>query len=185
MRIRRRDDFWPAPMPWRLAQRKIDELQEQIASHRDSVDLVDIRSRGPIADSTAVMRWSGCALARVCRNGKTFPNYMTWVVGLSASGTTEATHPQMPGAVVAGSSTFEWLDGERFLIFRSHYEHPELPDAVSIIGDTEGLHMHYFDSRGVHRIYELTIVDDGWVMAMASVNLRRTRRTSTRPSRSV
>ena len=80
--------------------------------------------------------------------------------------TTEATHPQMPGAVVVGSSTFEWLDGERFLIFRSHYEHPELPDAVSIIGDTEGLHMHYFDSRGVHRIYELTIVDNGWVMAM-------------------
>jgi hypothetical protein len=80
--------------------------------------------------------------------------------------TTEATHPQLPGVVIAGSSTFEWLDGERFLILRSHYEHPDIPDAVSIVGDTDGFHMHYFDSRGVYRVYELTIVDDGWAIAM-------------------
>jgi len=72
----------------------------------------------------------------------------------------------MPGAVIAGWSTFEWLDGERFLIFRSHYEHPDVPDAVSIIGDTDGLHMHYFDSRGVYRLFEFTMVDDGWAIAM-------------------
>ena len=54
----------------------------------------------------------------------------------------------MPGVVITGSSTFEWLDGERFIIFRSHYEHPDIPDAVSIIGDTDGFRMHYFDSRG-------------------------------------
>jgi hypothetical protein len=80
--------------------------------------------------------------------------------------TSEATHPQMPGVVIAGSSTFEWLDGERFLIFRSHYEHPDIPDAVSIIGDTDGFHMHYFDSRGVYRLYELTILNDGWAIAL-------------------
>jgi hypothetical protein len=80
--------------------------------------------------------------------------------------TTEATHPQMPGVVIAGSSTFEWLDGECFVIFRSHYDHPDIPDAVSIIGDTSGLHMHYFDSRGVYRLFELTMADDGWAIAM-------------------
>jgi hypothetical protein len=80
--------------------------------------------------------------------------------------TSEATHPQMPGVVIAGSSTFEWLDGEEFVIFRSHYEHPEIPDGVSIVGDTDGFHMHYFDSRGVYRLYELTIIDDGWAIAM-------------------
>ena len=79
---------------------------------------------------------------------------------------TAATHPQMPGVVIAGSSTFEWLDGERFVIFRSHYEHPDIPDAVSIIGDTDGFHMHYFDSRGVYRLFELTTIDDGWVISM-------------------
>jgi len=79
--------------------------------------------------------------------------------------TTEATHPQMPGVVITGSSTFEWLDGDRFLIFRSHYEHPEFPDAVSIMGDTDGFHMHYFDSRGVYRLFELTMLSDGWWIA--------------------
>ena len=87
---------------------------------------------------------------------------------LVGSWTTEATHPQMPGVIITGSNTFEWLDGDQFLIFRSHYEHPGIPDSVSIIGDTDGLHMHYFDSRGVHRLFELTMLDDGWAIAMRS-----------------
>jgi hypothetical protein len=72
----------------------------------------------------------------------------------------------MPGVVIAGSSTFEWLDGEQFVILRSHYDHPDIPDALSIIGDTDGYRMHYFDSRGVYRLYELTLIDDGWEIAM-------------------
>jgi len=80
--------------------------------------------------------------------------------------TTEATHPAFPGAVVAGSGRFEWLEGERFLIHRSHYDHPDIPDAISIFGDTGGLHMHYFDSRGVHRVYALTVGADGWTLLM-------------------
>jgi hypothetical protein len=80
--------------------------------------------------------------------------------------TTEATHPQRPGAVILGSSTFEWLDGGQFVIFRSHYEHADFPDAVSILGDTDGFRMHYFDSRGIYRLYDLTIDDDGWSIAM-------------------
>jgi hypothetical protein len=39
-------------------------------------------------------------------------------------------------------------------------------DAISIIGDTDGLHMHYFDTRGVHRIYDVTVTDGGWEIAM-------------------
>lgn len=80
--------------------------------------------------------------------------------------TTEATHPDLPGAVIPGSSDVEWLDGERFLIFRSHSDHPDIPDAISIIGDTDGLQMHYYDTRGVHRIYRLTVTDIGWEIAM-------------------
>jgi hypothetical protein len=58
---------------------------------------------------------------------------------------TEATHPLLPGTVVRGQSSFEWLDGRRFLIQRSHYDHPEIPDAIAIIGVTDGrLSMHYF-----------------------------------------
>ncbi len=62
------------------------------------------------------------------------------------------------------------LEGERFLIQRARAQHPDFPDSVSIIGVTERdrvgrnsdaapavtaehLTMHYFDSRGVFRVY--------------------------------
>jgi hypothetical protein len=60
---------------------------------------------------------------------------------------------------VRGSTTFEWLEGRRFLIQRSHNEHELFPDAVSVIGVPErgdGLVMEYFDSRGVRRTYGIS-----------------------------
>ena len=92
---------------------------------------------------------------------------------------TEATHPAVPGAVVHGTATMEWLEGERFLIFRSRTDRPEFPSAISIIGDTEHdradgdgdatpipgdrpLRMQYFDSRGVFRVYEVRGDDKTW-----------------------
>jgi len=80
--------------------------------------------------------------------------------------TTEATHRGLPGAIIRGSSEIEWLEGERFLIYRSSYDHPDIPDSISIIGDTDGLQMHYFDTRGVHRIFKVTVTSKGWDMAM-------------------
>jgi hypothetical protein len=52
------------------------------------------------------------------------------------------------------------------LIYRSSYDHPDIPDSISIIGDTAGLRMHYFDTRGVHRILQVTVTGEGWEMAM-------------------
>jgi hypothetical protein len=58
---------------------------------------------------------------------------------------------------------FEWLDGGRFLIWRSHYDHPEIPDAIAITGVTDGqLSMHYFDSRGVYRMYSVSMSPGTW-----------------------
>jgi hypothetical protein len=65
-----------------------------------------------------------------------------------------------PSTVVHGHSSFEWLQGERLLIVRARSDHPDFPDSISIIGDTEGLRMHYFDSRGVHRVYEVSVSDE-------------------------
>jgi hypothetical protein len=79
--------------------------------------------------------------------------------------TTEATHPAVPGTIVTGTADVEWLEGERFLVFRAHNDHPDFPDSISILGDTDGLEWHYFDSRGVHRIYELGVTDDAWVIS--------------------
>jgi hypothetical protein len=48
--------------------------------------------------------------------------------------TTESTHPALPGTVVHGHASLEWLEGEKFLIWCERSEHPEFPDALSIIG---------------------------------------------------
>jgi hypothetical protein len=84
--------------------------------------------------------------------------------------TMELTHPSIEGTVVRGSTSYEWLEGGRFLIQRAANEHPDFPDSLSVIGVMEGeseLSMQYFDSRGVHRVYaigfdgkELTIARD-------------------------
>ena len=75
--------------------------------------------------------------------------------------TSEATHPMLPSTVVKGHTTFEWLEGERFLIQRSSNDHPDFPDSISVIGFAdEALTAHYFDSRGVFRIYGIAMEDD-------------------------
>ena len=50
-----------------------------------------------------------------------------------------------------------------FLIQRWHYDHPEIPDAIAVIGVTDGqLSMHYFDYRGVYRVYAVSLEEDEW-----------------------
>jgi hypothetical protein len=70
--------------------------------------------------------------------------------------TVELTHPAFEDRVIRGRTTYEWLEGGRFLIQRAENEHPDFPDSLSVIGVMEGgaeLSMQYFDSRGVHRVY--------------------------------
>jgi hypothetical protein len=77
--------------------------------------------------------------------------------------TSVATHPASPGLVVAGRATGAWLEGERFLLLRSQSDHPDFPDALWVLGETdEGSVSHYFDSRGVHRIYQLGFEGGVW-----------------------
>jgi hypothetical protein len=76
--------------------------------------------------------------------------------------TTESTHPAVPGTVIHGQATFEWLEGERFLIWRERADHPDFPDSIAIIGDTDGLQTHSFDSGGVYRVVETRISDEAW-----------------------
>jgi hypothetical protein len=100
--------------------------------------------------------------------------------GLVGTWTTEATHPALPGLVVHGTVEINWLEGERFLIHRARTDHVDFPDSISIIGFLDRdraedpgksdsklatpprLRMHYFDSRGVFRVYEVSIDDGVW-----------------------
>ncbi len=64
-------------------------------------------------------------------------------------------------------TTFEWLAGRRFLIQRWEVDHPGAPDGIAIIGvdpGTGALRQHYFDSRGVARVYEMTFSDKVWTL---------------------
>jgi hypothetical protein len=48
-----------------------------------------------------------------------------------------------------------------FVIQRSEANHPDFPDSISVIGPVdERLAMYYFDSRGVHRVYEMSFDDE-------------------------
>jgi hypothetical protein len=67
----------------------------------------------------------------------------------------------LPSTVVTGRTTYEWLDGERFLIQRSSMDHPDFPDSISVVGIVDdALTAHYFDSRGVFRIYRIAMEGD-------------------------
>jgi hypothetical protein len=90
------------------------------------------------------------------------PTEVELLDALVGTWTTEGSHPELPDAI-HGTTTFEWLDGRRFLIGRAHYEHPQIPDAVTVTGITdERLAMHYFDSRGVFRVYSVAMTPGTW-----------------------
>lgn len=82
---------------------------------------------------------------------------------LAGTWATQATHPALSGTVVTGQATFDWLEDQRFLIGRSHYDHPEIPDAIAVTGIIDGKPtMHYFDARGVHRVFAADITVGTW-----------------------
>ena len=72
-----------------------------------------------------------------------------------------------PGAGAAGRTVFEWILDGGFLQQRSEVEHPKAPSTVSIIAvtsDRETYTQHYFDSRGVVRLYAMTFADGVWTL---------------------
>ena len=80
----------------------------------------------------------------------------------------EATPPGGPPWPGEARVTFEWLEGRTFLIERWTVDLPEAPDGIAIIGagdEPETFRQHYFDSRGVHRIYEMTLGDGAWKLS--------------------
>jgi hypothetical protein len=75
--------------------------------------------------------------------------------------TMEASFPGAP----AGHCVFDWMPGGRFVVQQWEVPVPEAPDGVAIIGFDEGrgsFLQHYFDSRGVARVYEMSIAAGEW-----------------------
>jgi hypothetical protein len=69
---------------------------------------------------------------------------------------------------VTGRVVFEWMPGGLFLVERWEVTLPEAPDGIAIIGPDESGHgylQHYFDSRGVARVYRMGFTDGLWTMS--------------------
>jgi len=72
--------------------------------------------------------------------------------------------PQFPGE--QGRAIFEWLEGGAYL--RCHSKAPDpAPDATLIIGRDDSGAVYtalYYDSRGVSRVYQMTLANRAWRM---------------------
>ena len=81
--------------------------------------------------------------------------------------TLEAGPPGGPPWPGEASASFEWFDERSFLIQRQTVELPEAPNGLMLIGsgdDPGSFRQYYFDSRGVHRIYEMTLDETTWTL---------------------
>jgi hypothetical protein len=74
---------------------------------------------------------------------------------------------QVPFAPDArGHAVFEWALGGAFVVERSEAPDPA-PDGLCVIAaneDGDGYLQHYFDSRGVVRLYAMTFEDGVWTL---------------------
>jgi hypothetical protein len=63
---------------------------------------------------------------------------------------------------VTGRQRYERTLEGAFVLLTWTYDHPEFPDATALFSDDK---VWYFDTRGVHRLFDLTLEeDDGWSM---------------------
>jgi hypothetical protein len=74
------------------------------------------------------------------------------------------TEISLPDQTIRGHVTIERLGA--FLVQHSTVEHPDFPDSISII-DPDAGKMHYFDTRGVARIFESRMDDGTWTLSRA------------------
>ena len=84
----------------------------------------------------------------------------------------EGRHVEFPATVIRGASVFEWWGDRTFLIHRATLDHPDFPDSIAVMGATQpngGLAQHYFDSRGVHRLFDMTFVGGVWMLDRKAV----------------
>jgi hypothetical protein len=77
---------------------------------------------------------------------------------LLGSWTFAMRHVALPEPVL-GTQVYERVLDGAFLFLRWTYQHPDFPDALALFGDTS---YHYFDVRGITRVYDLHSDDTGW-----------------------
>jgi hypothetical protein len=75
--------------------------------------------------------------------------------------------PHPAAKEVRATSRFEWILDGAFLLQRTDVPLPEAPDGHMVIAldhDGAGFTQHYFDSRGVVRLYAMTLAHGVWTL---------------------
>jgi hypothetical protein len=70
-------------------------------------------------------------------------------------------------------SRFEWALDRQFLLQRTEISIPEAPDSMTIISadlETGAYTQHYYDSRGVARLYAMSLADGVWTLTRESAD---------------
>jgi hypothetical protein len=84
---------------------------------------------------------------------------------LAGEWNTEITYPADPNTVIRGQASIKWLAEGPFLAVRSSVDHPDFPTGTMILGgddESESYSMLYFDSRGIARLYEMSLSEEVW-----------------------
>ncbi len=62
---------------------------------------------------------------------------------------------------ISGQQRYERVLDGAFMLMHWAYDHPDFPDAMAFISDGR---YHYFDVRGITRVFDLTVEAAGWSM---------------------
>ena len=76
---------------------------------------------------------------------------------------TANTHPAVPNKVLAGKSSFEWIEGGAFLKWYLEVDEKDFPVGIAILGSDDAtgeLFMLFFDERKISRKYEVSVEDN-------------------------
>ena len=82
---------------------------------------------------------------------------------LTGEWTVQSSDPQVP----PGRVVFEWALDRAFLVQRSEIPKSAFPSSISMIAHdatTGAFTQHYFDSRGVVRVYRMSLHDGVWTL---------------------
>jgi hypothetical protein len=93
-----------------------------------------------------------------------------WTMEARFSGGQPAQASAAGGDPVA-RSRFEWALDRQFLLQRTEISVPEAPDSLAIVSadlETGAYTQHYYDSRGVVRLYAMTLADGVWTLTRES-----------------
>jgi hypothetical protein len=78
-----------------------------------------------------------------------------------------------PGESPPVRSRFEWALDRQFLLQRTEISIPEAPDSLTIVStdlETGAYTQHYYDSRGVARLYAMSLTDGVWTLTRESAD---------------